>query len=197
MQKSIYILLTRSNTLLSKLINLSTCDPYTHAAISFDEKLDFLYSFARKYSALALPAGLVQEHLDKGCYAKTTQMPCALLEVKVNESDFERAKNMADEMYSHLKNYKYSIIGLFLCKMGVDKKRKGKYFCSQFVSEMLKAARVDLPKPAGLMRPIDFDLMDNLSCRFRGSLFELMKKISFRRELTSKCKLTAQSLSCE
>lgn len=74
---------------INKLIYLR---PYTHAAISFDEKLDFLYSFARKYSALALPAGLVQEHLDKGCYAKTTQMPCALLEVKVNESDFERSK---------------------------------------------------------------------------------------------------------
>ena len=35
--KSIYILLTKSDTCISKIINLTTADRYTHVSISFDD----------------------------------------------------------------------------------------------------------------------------------------------------------------
>lgn len=46
--KSIYILLTRSDPLLSRLIHLFTSDTYIHAALSFDQELSVLYSSSRK-----------------------------------------------------------------------------------------------------------------------------------------------------
>ena len=46
--KSIYILLTRSTTILSRLVYLITRDKYTHVSISFEKDLQPLYSSGRK-----------------------------------------------------------------------------------------------------------------------------------------------------
>ena len=41
--KSIYLLLTRSDTYVSKTIGLATSDKYTHISISFEETLANFY----------------------------------------------------------------------------------------------------------------------------------------------------------
>ena len=46
--KTIYILLTRSGTLLSKLVYAATGSSYTHASMAFDADLSCLYSSTRK-----------------------------------------------------------------------------------------------------------------------------------------------------
>ena len=46
--KTIYILLTKSETILSKIVHFVTADAYTHASIAFDENLQTLYSSSRK-----------------------------------------------------------------------------------------------------------------------------------------------------
>ena len=48
--KKIYIVLTRTNTILSRLIGFIEDDEYTHASISLDRGLSQMYSFGRKYS---------------------------------------------------------------------------------------------------------------------------------------------------
>lgn len=45
--KTIYILLTRSGTLLSNLVYRLTGARYTHASLAFDEDLSCLYSSTR------------------------------------------------------------------------------------------------------------------------------------------------------
>ena len=54
--KTIYILLTRSGTLLSKLVYAATGASYTHASMAFDAELSCLYSSTRKngYTMLSL-----------------------------------------------------------------------------------------------------------------------------------------------
>ena len=47
MTKNIYIILTRSDTFISRLIGFFTKEPFTHASIAFDDSLDRMYSFAR------------------------------------------------------------------------------------------------------------------------------------------------------
>ena len=59
--KTIYILLTRSGTLLSNVVHLLTRDTYTHASISFDHELQPLYSSARKNGVTMFPAGPCRE----------------------------------------------------------------------------------------------------------------------------------------
>ncbi len=53
--KTIYILLTRSGTLLSKLVYAATGSSYTHASMAFDAELSCLYSSTRKNGYTMFP----------------------------------------------------------------------------------------------------------------------------------------------
>ena len=82
--RTIYILLTRSGTWFSRLIHLATADSYTHASIGLDGPIGPFYSFARKYSHFALPAGLVEEQIGPELRTKRQQVPCCLYELSVS-----------------------------------------------------------------------------------------------------------------
>ena len=60
---NIYVLLTRSQSLLSRMIHRLTGDSFTHVSLALDSQLQTLCSFARRYSHTPLPAGLVHEDL--------------------------------------------------------------------------------------------------------------------------------------
>ena len=73
--KTIYILLTRSGTLLSKLVYAATGSSYTHASMAFDAELSCLYSSTRKNGYTMFPAGPSKEYLNKGCLLYTSPSP--------------------------------------------------------------------------------------------------------------------------
>lgn len=50
----VYVVLTRTNTVISRLIQLFKKDEFTHAAISLDRDLANMYSFGRKYTFIRL-----------------------------------------------------------------------------------------------------------------------------------------------
>lgn len=90
--KTIYLLLTKSNSFVSKAIYYMTQDDYTHISISFEESLQPMYSCARKYTYTPLPAGIKNESLISGFYLKNSSIPCALYRIKVTEDKYNKAK---------------------------------------------------------------------------------------------------------
>lgn len=169
--KSIYILLTKSDTLISKIIQLATDDKYTHVSIAFEESLRPLYSFSRKYCHTPLPAGLQQEFLHRGYYRKYNHIPCALYELKVSDKVYERARREVEQMMENNTCYRYSILGLLCCQMNIPFHRERHLFCSQFVSEILSRSKaLRLPKDTSLMRPNDYTRIPGLLCRYQGRL---------------------------
>jgi len=76
--KTIYILLTRSGTLLSKLVYAATGSSYTHASMAFDADLSCLYSSTRKngYTMFPRPQQGISE---QGRFPSAGQRPlCAV-----------------------------------------------------------------------------------------------------------------------
>lgn len=172
--KSIYILLTRSTTSVSRAISFATLDKYTHVSISFDKELQNMYSFARKNPAYPLPAGLIHETPATGYYQLNPNIPCALYEIKVTQKEYNKARLAVDFMYQQEDRYQFNILGLVLCRLGISYTRHTHYFCSQFVGEVLEISGVlQLPKPAHFMRPSDYMNLSELDCIFEGRLFEL------------------------
>ncbi|MGN1345783.1 MAG: hypothetical protein ACI4V1_03300 [Eubacteriales bacterium] len=172
--KSIYLLLTRSTSVPSRLIGLFTSEPYTHVSIAFDGELNVLYSFARKYAALPLPAGLTEEHIDCGFYEKQGDIPCALFRIDVPNKVYHRAKNKVYNMLQRREEYHYSIVGLLLCRFHIPLELPNQFFCSQFVSKILvESGALRLPKPAALMHPSDFCTIDGLHVLYLGGLLNL------------------------
>lgn len=173
--KTIYILLTRSNTYISRIIHLATDDAYTHVSISFDEDLQPLYSFSRKYVNSPLPAGLKMEPLHQGFFKRHSQIPCALYSLEASDDVYDTAKVQVAQMMKEAPKYRFNLIGLLLCRMGIPFHRKERYFCSEFVSEVLKQSKaLTLPKDTSLMRPNDYTKIPLLRCQFEGRLDNLL-----------------------
>ncbi len=181
--KKIYILLTKSDTFVSRIIRLLTTDSYTHVSISFDRSLRPLYSFSRKYIYRPLPAGLHKEQLDQGFFKRFDTIPCALYSLEVEDDTYISAKNQVLSMMSNAGFYRFNIIGLFLCRMNIPFKRKRHFFCSQFVSEVLKNSNaLKLPKRPSLMRPADYQKLPELKHIFTGNLRSLARILEIRSE---------------
>lgn len=173
--RRIYILLTQSETFISKMIRRFTGDSYTHASIAFEEDLNSFYSFARRYPSLPLPAGFVREHLDEGFFERHRDIPCVLYAMKVEPPVYERARSKIAGMFMCRRSYRYNLWGLFLCRIGIAESRPRHYFCSQFVAEVLRdSGAAALPKPPSLMRPQDYEALPGLACLFRGRVSGLV-----------------------
>ena len=149
--KTIYILLTRSGTLLSKLVYAATGASYTHTSMAFDAELSCLYSSTRKNGSTMFPAG--------------------------PSKDYSHALHRAEEFMRHSEEYSFNILGLILCALHIRWQRRRHYFCSQFVSEVLEqSGALALPKDSTLMHPNDYPLLPQLKCLYKGRLADLPQR---------------------
>lgn len=173
--KKIYIILTKSGTVVSRLVHFITADTYTHVSIAFDAGLHTLYSSARKNGRTLFPAGPCTESLCSELFKRHPYTPCAVYELQVTDEIYEKAKQEVAQIMENADQYHYNIIGLLLCRFNIPCHRKHYFFCSQFVSEVLhRSQAVALPKDPSLMRPSDYMWLPELFCRFRGYLYELV-----------------------
>ena len=177
--KTIYILLTRSGTLLSKLVYAVTGASYTHASMAFDEELNCLYSSTRKNGYTMFPAGPSKEYLNKGVFRLRGDAPCALYALEVTDEAYVRARRRAEHMMARGELYRFNTLGLILCALHIRWQRRRHYFCSQFVSEVLqKSGALELPKPSTLMHPSDYAELPELRCLYHGTLAGLPQRQS-------------------
>lgn len=172
--KTIYILLTKTNTILSKLVGIATKEVYTHAAIAFDREFTAVYSSSRKNGRTLFPAGPCIENLDNEYYKRHTKIPCAVYELQVSDEAYEQAKREAEQIIAESEQYHFNIMGLLLCQLNIPYHRKHYFFCSQFVGEILNRSHaLALPKDASLMKPCDYMRLPELLCHFHGYIGEL------------------------
>ena len=68
--RRIYIVLTYTGTILSKIIKSYTKNEFAHVSISLDIELEQMYSFGRIYPWTPLIGGFVHEHINKGTFKK-------------------------------------------------------------------------------------------------------------------------------
>ena len=177
--RTIYILLTRSGTLLSNLVYLFTADEFTHASISFEPGLQPLYSSARKNGETMFPAGPCREYFHRGFYHKHRRIPCALYALEVSAEQYARAQQEVLRIIDRSDEYHFNILGLILCRMNIPLRRRRKFFCSQFVAEVLQRGNaLTLPKAPSLMRPGDYAGLPGLKCLYQGTLQELVAQRS-------------------
>lgn len=175
--KTIYILLTRSGTLLSKLVYAVTGASYTHASMAFDEELSCLYSSTRKNGYTMFPAGPSKEYLNKGIFRLRGNAPCALYALEVTDEAYARASRRAEHMMARGEMYRFNTLGLILCALHIRWQRRRHYFCSQLVSEVLeKSGAMTLPKDSTLMHPNDYTQLPQLKCLYEGSLADLPQR---------------------
>ena len=140
--KKIYIVFSHTNTVLSKIIKYITQNEYSHVSISFDKNCKTMYSFGRKYDKNPFYGIFKIENISKGLFKKTNAK-IAIYEIDVSEKIYKNIKRNIKRIEKDNKGY--NIIGLILAIFDFRIERK-KYYCSEFVYNVLSEDNVNLIK---------------------------------------------------
>ncbi|WP_390283704.1 hypothetical protein [Ureibacillus sp. GCM10028918] len=170
--KTIYILLTDTGTVLTRIIKWYTNAPYNHVSIVFDEKLDEIYSFGRKKPRNPLIAGFIREDVYNGTFRYFDNTRCLLLKMVVSSNEYDRIREVIQSFTMNKEKYSYNLLGLVGVAVRYPINQKNKYFCSQFVAEVFKKSGLNLwDIPSALISPNDFLMHSRFELVYEGSLY--------------------------
>jgi hypothetical protein len=175
-EKKIFILLTDTETIFTRLIKSYTKKPYNHASIAFDAELMEVYSFGRKSAKNPFIGGFVREDIDSVIFR---QADCALYSLNITAAEFQKMYQYIQEIASEKEKYRYNFIGLFGVLFQKPIKRKNAFFCSQFVASVLKESKViDFEdEDLSLVKPSDLTYLANFELLFEGGLNDYQRGI--------------------
>ena len=167
-EKNLYILLTDTGTVFTRLIKSYTKKPYNHASISFDPQLVNAYSFGRKKPRNPLIGGFVQENMRSGLFKHAS---AAIYSCTVNEDQLQKINAYLQKIEAEKEQYRYNFLGLFGVILNKPINREKAFFCSQFVASVLKECDIlDFSKPVSLITPHDIQEAGNFQLVYKGKL---------------------------
>jgi len=169
----LYIVLTRTNTVMSNFIRIFKNDEYTHAAISLDKELNNMYSFGRRNTHNPFIGRFKRESIHEGIYKFCNTLPGAIIEVEVSKQQYKKAKETVDHFISNSHIYKYNYKGLVHSLLNKPVCDDYRFLCSEFVYYVLKESGIaDLEISRNLVRP---QTLLNIEGRmiYKGNLKEI------------------------
>lgn len=194
-QRYIYVLLSKTNTVVARLIRLYTKEPYSHVSIALDAELNELYSFARKQRFNPLNSGFIKEDLEKGVFGADKSTICCVYEVPVTEEQYQHMRKEITHFVDNEKNYGYNYAGLFGAMFGINRDDGIHYMCSQFVTHVFNTGGVKLfPTEKGLVRPFDFHIRLKDKQIYDGKLCEYRDYLKAKTESDYKQKQYAKAM---
>lgn len=167
--KKVYIILSYSGTMVSRIIKFFTKYEYCHASVSFHKDIDKMYSFGRKTAHNPFNAGLVIETRDNEFFQTFTNTECAVLEIDVSKEQYKKLKRVVKRYLKHKDEYKYDIAGLLLRIFHLKIERKNHYVCTEFVKAILEEAEI-YKFDSKIVKAVDFMEMPNKKIIYNGKL---------------------------
>lgn len=170
---SVYVLLSNTGTLFTRVIKSFTRAPYNHASLVMDEKLEGVYSFGRKQATNPLNGGFVKEDVYQGTFRHFPETQCKLLRIAVTDQQKASLEMIICEFEKNKDIYRYNLIGLIGVLIETDLQPAYSYFCSQFVAESLRSSGIQLwNRPSTLVTPNDFLVHDQAETIYEGYLYD-------------------------
>jgi len=171
--REIYIVLTKTQTMLSRAIRLATKYKYNHTSLALDIGLEPMYSFGRLRPHNPFIGRFVEESIHRGFFKSFPMTCCLVLELSVDDETYVKLQTLIIGFKSKQKDYKYNIRGLFLAGVKIDMKyRKNKFYCTQFVKHVLNEAGVDISILPECVTPNDFNQIEGVKTVYEGLLKE-------------------------
>lgn len=167
----VYIILTYTGTILSKIIKLFTGAKYAHVSISLDKELEKMYSFGRKNPYNAFIGGFVHENIKWGTFKRFKNTKSLIYSIDVTEVQYNKMCETIKYFEENKKKYKFNYLGVVLTKFNKNFKAKNRFYCSEFVKYVLDEAKVKL----GLsdpIKPIEFQKVEEKEIIYEGLLRE-------------------------
>lgn len=142
--RTITVLFTRYHDTFSRFLHRRLGHRYTHTSISLNEEPDSFFSFNLK--------GFCNENFEK--FQRHGVDIGNRYDIQVTGEAYEKIRSMIFDLEKRREELRYSFFGVFMCMVKIPMRRKRRYFCSQFVADMLKRSdAVRLSKRSSLYMP--------------------------------------------
>lgn len=155
----VYIVLSQTGTVLSRILKLYTRAPYNHSSIALTEDLEVMYSFGRLNPYNPFRGGFVQESARFGTFKRFKNTRVMVVEAEVTEKAYGELCEHIHDMLKTRTEYHYNYVGLFLAAIRIHRAKRNCYYCSEFVKAMAVQAGVEgaeaipaIVKPMHLLR---------------------------------------------
>lgn len=179
-QKNIYIMISKTDTFLGTIIQTRLKTRYNHCSIALDDDLNTFYSFGRKEVYNFIRAGFVHESKDYGFFKVFNNSKICLIKLRISNVQYEEVKSIINTFKKNKNLYKFNITGLFLSGLNICYAKKNHYFCSQFVSQVLKDAGIyDFGKDCRLVKPHEFLNIPEKVVVYRGVIKEYTADVKY------------------
>ena len=176
-KQKIYIMLSDTQSFISKGIKVYTRKPYSHVSIALDINLEEVYSFGRLKPYNPLIGGFVKEDIDNGTFKIYPNTKVALYSIDVSLQQLNEVKAAIDKFKANDYKYRYNFIGVVGVILNKPINRKYRYFCSQFVAEVLLDSDIKIiDKDIGLTLPDDFINHKELQLVYEGMLHQYKRE---------------------
>lgn len=155
--REVSILLTKYSDWVSNLVYVLCGRGYTHASISLEENEDTYYSF----NYLGFAVETLNKHRKRG----VTKSKC--LRVKISDQSYESIRQQIHDIELERGSYHYTRLGVLCCILHIPYHINRRYFCSQFVAELLEnSGAMQLSRPSNYFLPNHFlSLMEDKRCQ--------------------------------
>jgi hypothetical protein len=164
----VYVVLSDTGTLFTRMIRLYTGAQYNHASIAFDPNLNEIYSFGRKNPRNPFIGGFVKENIRSDLFRNASY---EIYRCTVSASQYRKIRGIIREFERDAQRYKYNLSGLLGIMLNIPVNRDRSFFCSQFVASVFEQAGAQLvPKCPALTTPSDLERSQALKLMFAGKL---------------------------
>ena len=157
--REISIILTQTNTIISRTFRLFSKKPYNHISISLSDDCSTMYSFGRKIMWFPLIGGFVKENINSGVFKMHPETKCKIYKLTVSDTEYNIIAKRLNKFLENPDCFRYSILNLFLMYFDLPFERDYYYVCSTFVAYLLWGI-IPLKKQISLVTPDDYNSMD-------------------------------------
>ncbi len=166
--RNVYLLLTDTGTLFTRMIKLYTKECLNHASISFDSDFKEVYSFGRKRPKNPFIGGFVKEDVRSELFRNAS---CEIYVFNVSEKQYHNMLLLIKEIEKNQQLYRYNLLGLFAIVLNKKLHRKHAFFCSHFVATVLQEGRLlNTTKHISMMTPQDLKQTSSHRLIYQGNL---------------------------
>lgn len=169
-QKYVYIVISQTGTLLSRLIKLLSGQKYNHASLSLTTDLSAMYSFGRRHPYNPVWGGFVRESPDHGTFKRFSNTEVLVLALPVDAPTHAALAAQIQDMYSNRWKYHYNYLGLFLGGFRICWQQDRCYYCSEFVRDILVQHNVIPADNHSVIHPAHFLSIPGALVIYEGKL---------------------------
>lgn len=166
----IYIILTHTGTILSRIIKLFTQNTYTHVSISLDRNMNSMYSFGRLNPYNPFIGGFVKEGINIGTFKRFKNTKAQVYSLYITDEEYQKLQEIITCMMVNKNMYKFNILGLVYALFRRRCMRKNKFYCSEFVRYVLENSNVEVNGMTNVIKPEDFKKLKILHLEYEGLL---------------------------